>query len=160
LTNKNIIKSTILSLIVLIFTGRIAMTNGNNMLIQLFVFPTGLNVECYIVSLSEVGTYNVKYGNRDLNKNDVLSEVKKEKTIALDNTTFKKIEKLVRQFDAMKSISKNHILKGGWELVIKTQNNTTHIYYNEIDKYDQIIKDIVKMLMDSSPIEINIHSWS
>jgi hypothetical protein len=158
---KNIVYLVVIVIIIQFGCGGKMENNNDNFLVDFAIYPTSIASESYLITVNKSSKYTIKRGTRDISQTDVvfLDIVKEEKTIFLDEIEINGLVDLLNEFNKTEDISEEALFLDGWGVYIETKEKKIIINYSNVDKYNTI-KEIIEMLMDLSPIKINIHSWS
>lgn len=131
----------------------------NKMLFKCIIFPTGITSETYLIKVFKNGQFDVDYGIKTSSlEQENFDSVVNTKSVVLNNADIKRIKELHSKVSELSSIEKKNIRKGGWEIVLITDNKRYHFYYGEYNNtpLGLLIEDIIR----KSPIILNLHSWS
>jgi hypothetical protein len=138
-------------------------TNTNENIIKpvkLAIFPIGMTSDTYFFHVNSEGILEVKIGNRN---SDDISDANFIEPTSIDNKKLSEeelesITKLVNEIGNDKTVLEKIIKKGGWEVIIMIENKKYNFNYGNYD--DTSYGKLVKLLIQYSPLEIDIHSWS
>ena len=113
--------------------------------------------QTYFIQIFKNGVFNVVYGEKSL-ESDSIVRIIKQKSCKLNENDMRCIKELYSQVVKLNNIEKDEIRKGGWEIILLTDNKRYHFYYGEYDNtaLGLLIENIIK----KSPITLDLHSWS
>lgn len=135
------------------------LNNEGDMLLKCYFYPTGMSSEVYLVKIFSDGKMEVTFGEKDIHEdNDVFSKIIKYESIILEDTNTKMINSFCKELMNFDDVRVQNIKKGGWEVLLISNGRKFHLYFGEISEtpIDEIIDEIIK----TSPIKIDLHSWS
>lgn len=153
-------KRVIYILSILLLTISCQFRNGQNkILLKCIVFPKGITSETYLIKVFENGQIDVVYGIKTSSlEQEKFDSIVNTKSVVLTSTEIKNIKELLAETSELNSIETKEIRKGGWEIVLITDNKRYHFYNGECENTP--IGLLIKSIIQKSPILVDLHSWS
>jgi len=121
------------------------------------IFPSGVPSETYSIQLHSEGNMTVKFGEKAIGTKG-FTKVYKSEIKTLDKSDYNRLLKLQEGINGMKEVKRGQLKKGGWEIIIESNNNIYHFYYGDLK--GSFLHEIINAIKEVSPIEIDIHGWS
>lgn len=128
--------------------------------VKLAIFPIGMGNDTYLFDLNSNGILDVKTGNRNSEyiSDTNFIEATENKNKKLSEVEIESVTKVVTEIDNDKTVLEKALKKGGWEVIILIDNEKYNFNYGDYD--DISYGKLVKLLIQYSPLKVDIHSWS
>lgn len=130
--------------------------------IYLTVCPTSGLSESYIIELHNNGVIKTYYGIREENEIDVTMgnfdiEIEKQEEVYLEDTELKKIDNMLLDIKSNKKGEKKRYFDS-WEYILWVGNEKYYRYH--ADKKEDKVVEFIQLLMDLSPVDVNLHDFA
>jgi len=154
---KNVFK---ISIMLILITNLISCHKHNEKKSNIILLKCEISAslyQTYFIQIFKNGVFNVVYGEKS-SELDSIVRIINQKSCKLNENDMRCIKELYYQVIKLDYIEKDEIRKGGWEIILLTDNKRYHFYYGEYDTtaLGLLIEDIIR----KSPIPLNLHSWS
>jgi len=128
--------------------------------VKLAISPIGMASNTYFFELSSDGIIEAKVGiRRSIDIEDAnFIEPSESMNKKLSTPEQESIVKLVEEIEKDKTVLEKALRKGGWEVIISIDNNKYNFNYG--DYMDISYGKLVKLMIEYSPLEVDIHGWS
>lgn len=130
-----------------------------DILLRLSIFPTSTPMETYVLDLYKNGKYEVTIGTRtcdDLSSSDYLKPSKTE-VVYLTQREVKQILELTNEISESDKTEKKLVFDY-WDVSILFDSNQ---YEYNLNMYSsEHMEKLIKMLIEISPMEIDLHAWT
>ena len=128
--------------------------------VKLAIFPIGMTSNTYFFELSSGGHIEAKVGIRRSNDIEDANFIEPSESMnkKLSTPEQESIVKLVEEIEKDKTVLEKALRKGGWEVIISIDNNKYNFNYG--DYMDISCGKLVKLIIEYSPLEVDIHGWS
>ncbi|HOV28423.1 MAG TPA: hypothetical protein PK566_18975 [Pseudobacteroides sp.] len=134
---------------------------GNEIkIVNIAIFPIGMTSNTYFFKLSSDGYIESMFGtiksNNIRDENFIEHSDSVSKKLALSEQ--QNIVKLIGEIENDKTVLKKAIRKEGWEVLMSINNNEYNFNYG--DYMDNCYGKLVKLVIEYSPLKVDIHGWS
>ena len=128
------------------------------LLARLIIFPSGIETEMYIIEIKNTGEIVTKFGDY---KYLSITTIEKERSKQL-GIQFMDLKKIIEKLPAVLTDKDIGVYEDGWEFVLQIPEGQKEYKGNfmELDKYDNIVVQLIQELIRLSPIEIDMHGWA
>jgi len=128
--------------------------------LKAYIYPTDTMKETYILELKPDGALSVSMGmrrNDNVDSNNFL-DISLSKVKILEQSELFEISRLLKDLETTNEISKKLILDDSWEVTIYYNGRRYNFDFRE--HKEESVGLLLRLLINYSPLKIDLHSWS
>ncbi len=129
-------------------------------LLRALIFPAGGIEETYLLVLSRDGSYQVSLGVRNPEGDLALRSTKQTRAVKLSGKGLEKLRQVAAEVAKLPPVQSGSEWDDAWELKLEVGGKSHHFYKPELPELPKSLQALVQLLIESSPLPIDLRPFS